>query len=85
MPPMPFTAVGLLYRYGYFTQKLSAMGDQEAEYEAQDFMKIAVTPVRDKENIPPFAFFKASPSNNCASSSVHPNNLSALKSETLLI
>ena len=45
------TAVGLLYRYGYFTQKLSAMGDQEAEYEAQDFMKIAVTPVRDKEVI----------------------------------
>ncbi len=43
------TAVGLLYRYGYFTQKLSAMGDQEAEYEAQDFMKIAVTPVRDSE------------------------------------
>lgn len=42
------TAVGLLYRYGYFTQKLSAMGDQEAEYNAQDFMKIAVTPVRDK-------------------------------------
>ena len=39
----------MLYRYGYFTQKLSAMGDQEAEYEAQDFMKIAVTPVRDRE------------------------------------
>ena len=43
------TAVGLLYRYGYFTQKLSAMGDQEAEYEAQDFMKLAVTPVRNQE------------------------------------
>lgn len=43
------TAVGLLYRYGYFTQKLSATGDQEAEYEAQDFMKIAVSPVRDKD------------------------------------
>lgn len=43
------TAVGLLYRYGYFTQKISSMGDQEAEYEAQDFMKIAVTPVRDEE------------------------------------
>ncbi|MDE7374028.1 MAG: alpha-glucan family phosphorylase, partial [Odoribacter sp.] len=42
------TAVGLLYRYGYFTQKLSATGEQEAEYEAQDFMKIAVTPVRDE-------------------------------------
>lgn len=44
------TAVGLLYRYGYFTQKLSANGEQEAEYDAQDFMKIAVTPVRDKNN-----------------------------------
>lgn len=43
------TAVGLLYRYGYFTQKLSATGEQEAEYEAQDFMKIAVSPVRDNE------------------------------------
>ncbi|MCC8174354.1 MAG: alpha-glucan family phosphorylase [Odoribacter sp.] len=43
------TAVGLLYRYGYFTQKLSSRGDQEAEYEAQDFMKIPVSPVVDKE------------------------------------
>lgn len=42
------TAVGLLYRYGYFTQKLSANGEQEAEYDAQDFMKIAVTPVHDE-------------------------------------
>ncbi|MEG0499968.1 MAG: alpha-glucan family phosphorylase, partial [Rikenellaceae bacterium] len=41
------TAVGLLYRYGYFTQQLSSMGDQEAKYEAQDFMKIPITPVRD--------------------------------------
>ena len=44
------TAVGLLYRYGYFTQKLSANGEQESEYDAQDFMKIAVTPVRDDED-----------------------------------
>ncbi|MEG2340678.1 MAG: alpha-glucan family phosphorylase [Odoribacter sp.] len=43
------TAIGLLYRYGYFTQKLSATGEQEAEYEAQDFMKIAVSPVRDEQ------------------------------------
>ena len=42
-------AVGLLYRYGYFTQKLSTNGEQEAEYEATDFMKIPVTPVRDSE------------------------------------
>ena len=42
------TGVGLLYRYGYFTQKLSAAGNQEADYEAQDFSKIPVTPVTDE-------------------------------------
>ncbi len=41
-------AVGLLYRYGYFTQKLSAAGDQEAVYDAQDFMKLAAQPVLDE-------------------------------------
>jgi len=44
------TGVGLLYRYGYFTQKLSAAGDQENEYDAQDFMKIPALPVRDKND-----------------------------------
>lgn len=43
------TAVGLLYRYGYFTQKLSASGNQEAEYEAQDFSKIPVSPVTNSD------------------------------------
>ena len=41
------TGVGLLYRYGYFTQKFSSAGNQEAEYEAQDFTKIPVVPARD--------------------------------------
>ncbi|MFK8264985.1 alpha-glucan family phosphorylase [Capnocytophaga cynodegmi] len=41
------TGVGLLYRYGYFTQKLSSAGNQEADYEAQDFSKIPVTPVTE--------------------------------------
>ena len=41
------TAVGLLYRHGYFTQRLSAFGDQVADYEPQDFTKIPATPVRD--------------------------------------
>ncbi len=41
------TAVGLLYRYGYFTQKLSTHGEQEAEYESVDFMKTAAEPVFD--------------------------------------
>lgn len=43
------TAVGLLYRYGYFTQKLSAQGDQVAQYEASDFTKIPAVAVRDKD------------------------------------
>ncbi len=43
------TAVGLLYRHGYFTQKLSAAGDQIADYEPQDFTKIPAAPVRDHE------------------------------------
>ena len=42
------TGVGLLYRYGYFTQKFSAVGNQEAEYDAQDFSKLPISPVRDE-------------------------------------
>ncbi|MFR9564864.1 MAG: alpha-glucan family phosphorylase [Rikenellaceae bacterium] len=45
----PMVAVGLLYRYGYFTQQLSAHGEQEASYEAQNFDKLPITPVRDAE------------------------------------
>ena len=41
-------AVGLLYRFGYFNQKLTAHGEQVAEDVAQDFMKIPATPVRDE-------------------------------------
>ncbi len=46
---VPMTAVGLLYRYGYFTQRLSAAGDQEANYEPQDFFKLPISPVRDAQ------------------------------------
>ena len=42
-------AVGLLYRYGYFTQVLSAQGDQVAKYDAQNFFKIPAEPVMDKD------------------------------------
>lgn len=44
---VPLTAVGILYKYGYFTQQISAAGEQIAHYEAQDFRKVPVTPVRD--------------------------------------
>ncbi len=42
-------AVGLLYRYGYFTQVLSAQGDQVSRYDAQDFTRIPAEPVMDKD------------------------------------
>ena len=41
-------AVGLLYRFGYFNQKLTAHGEQVAEDVAQDFNKIPASPVRDE-------------------------------------
>uniref|UniRef100_UPI004055AE26 alpha-glucan family phosphorylase n=1 Tax=Alistipes sp. TaxID=1872444 RepID=UPI004055AE26 len=46
---VPMVGVGLLYRYGYFTQRLSAQGAQEATYEAQNFYKLPISPVRDSE------------------------------------
>jgi len=42
-------AVGLLYRYGYFTQRLTPQGNQVAEYNAQDFLKIPAEPVTDAD------------------------------------
>jgi len=44
------TGIGLLYRYGYFNQKLTAQGEQVSDYVPQDFMKIPATPVRDAED-----------------------------------
>ena len=46
---VPMVAVGLLYRYGYFTQRLSAQGSQEAVYEPQNFFKLPISPVRDED------------------------------------
>jgi starch phosphorylase len=41
------TAVGFLYRYGYFTQTLSIDGQQIANYEAQNFNQLPIEPVID--------------------------------------
>lgn len=45
---VPMVGVGLLYRYGYFSQRLSAQGAQEASYEAQNFHKLPISPARDE-------------------------------------
>jgi glycogen phosphorylase len=41
--------VGLLYRYGYFRQNISVNGEQISNYDAQQFSKIPVQPVYDKD------------------------------------
>ncbi|MCB0798944.1 MAG: alpha-glucan family phosphorylase, partial [Bacteroidales bacterium] len=43
------TAIGLLYRYGYFRQKLGPRGEQQAIYEAEDFSQLPVEPVLNDE------------------------------------
>lgn len=42
--------IGLLYRYGYFKQKITTNGEQHAEYIPQNFDKIPILPVRDDNN-----------------------------------
>lgn len=46
------TAVGFLYRYGYFTQSLSVDGQQIANYEPQNFNQLPIEQVLDKEGHP---------------------------------
>ena len=40
---------GLLYRYGYFKQKLGPKGEQQAMYEAEDFSHLPISAVKDQE------------------------------------
>ncbi|MDR2683598.1 MAG: alpha-glucan family phosphorylase [Dysgonamonadaceae bacterium] len=46
------TAVGFLYRYGYFTQSLSIEGQQVADYEAQSFDQLPISQVLDADGKP---------------------------------
>ena len=46
------TAVGFLYRYGYFTQTLSIDGQQIANYEAQNFGNLPITQVMNEDGSP---------------------------------
>lgn len=46
------TAVGFLYRYGYFTQTLSVDGQQVANYEPQNFNQLPIEQVCDEEGHP---------------------------------
>ncbi len=46
------TAVGFLYRFGYFTQTLSMDGQQIANYEAQNFNQLPIEQVLEKDGRP---------------------------------
>lgn len=49
---VPMTAVGFLYRFGYFTQSLSVDGQQIANYEPQNFNQLPIEQVMDKNGRP---------------------------------
>lgn len=46
------TAIGFLYRYGYFTQSLSVEGQQIAVYEPQNFNVLPIEQVKDVNDNP---------------------------------
>lgn len=48
----PMVAVGFMYRFGYFTQRLSTEGYQISELDAQVFSELPVTMLRDENNEP---------------------------------
>lgn len=46
------TAIGFLYRYGYFTQTFSPEGQQIANYEAQNFANLPLKQVKNEDGSP---------------------------------
>ena len=46
---IPLVGVGLLYKSGYFHQKINGYGQQETEYHAIDISTLPVTSVKDHE------------------------------------
>jgi len=46
---LPFVAVGLLYKHGYFHQKINGYGVQENEYRYIDLYNLPIHPVKDSE------------------------------------
>lgn len=45
---LPFVAVGLLYKNGYFHQKINSKGEQCSEYHNIDLYNLPILPVKDK-------------------------------------
>lgn len=45
---IPLVAVGLLYKNGYFHQKINGYGEQETEYRKIDIYSLPIKPVKDE-------------------------------------
>jgi len=43
------TGIGLLYRYGYFKQKIGPRGEQLPVYDAEEFSRLPINPVKDAD------------------------------------
>ena len=46
---LPLVAVGLLYKNGYFNQKINGYGEQQTEYKNIDLHTLPILPVKDEE------------------------------------
>jgi len=46
---LPFVAVGLLYKNGYFHQKIDAHGNQQSVYKDIELTNMPINPVKDKK------------------------------------
>ena len=46
---IPLVAVGLLYKNGYFHQKINGYGEQETEYKSLNLETLPILPVKDEE------------------------------------
>ena len=49
---VPFVGVGLLYKHGYFRQRVDEVGQQVAHYPSYDIDEWPVTPARDRRGKP---------------------------------
>ncbi|MBP3255757.1 MAG: alpha-glucan family phosphorylase [Clostridia bacterium] len=55
---IPLVAVGLLYKNGYFHQKINGYGEQETEYKNLDISSLPIKPVKDKDGKDLLIFIK---------------------------
>lgn len=46
------TAIGLLYRFGYFRQSISINGDQQSNFDRQEFSALPITEIKNKKGTP---------------------------------